>query len=61
MTYLSKLCIIPENEDSNINDYMNNSLYKNIIKNKPYNKLLWLEIDILTKLKEYDDALKIAK
>ena len=61
MTYLSKLCIIPENENPNINDYMNNSLYKNKINDKPYNKLLWLEIDILTKLKEYDDALKIAK
>ena len=61
MTYLSKLCIIPENENSNNNDYINNILYKNKINDKPYNKLLWLEIDILTKLKEYDDALKIAK
>ena len=61
MTYLAKLCIIPENEDPNTNDYMNNSLYKNKINDKPYNKILWLEIDILTKLKQYDDALKIAK
>ena len=63
MTYLAKLCLIPNNEESNsnINNYMNNNLTKNKVDVKQYNKLLWLEIDILTKLKQYDDALKIGK
>ena len=59
MTYLSKLCIIPNID--NTNNSMSSSLNKNKINIKPYNKLLWLEIEILTKLKQYDDALKIAK
>ena len=59
MTYLSKLCIIPNIEDSN--NFMYNSLYKNKVNNKPYHKILWLEIEVLTKLKQYDDALKIGK
>ena len=28
---------------------------------KIYHKILWLEIEVLTKLKQYDDALKIGK
>ena len=59
MTYLSKLCIIPNIEDSN--NFMYNSLYKNKVNSKPYHKILWLEIEVLTKLKQYDDALKIGK
>ena len=59
MTYLSKLCIIPNID--NTNNSISSSLNKNKINIKPYNKLLWLEIEILTKLKQYDDALKIAK
>ena len=46
MTYLSKLCLTTN--ESNIN-------------NKQCNSLLWLEIDILTKVKQYEDALKIGK
>ena len=58
MTYLSKLCIMPSNDDTNT--YIYNSS-RNKFTNKPLNKILWLEIDILTKLKQYDDAIKIAK
>ena len=59
MTYLSKLCIFPDTEDKNSSIYKN--LNKNNVNIKSYNKLLWLEIDILAKLKQYEDALKIAK
>ena len=53
MTYLAKLCTMDEEE--------NDSMNKNNTTNKQYYKILWLEIDILTKLKQYDDALKIGK
>ena len=46
MTYLSKLCLT--SNENNIN-------------NKQCNALLWMEIDILTKIKQYEDALKIGK
>ena len=46
MTYLSKLCLT--SNENNIN-------------NKQCNALLLMEIDILTKIKQYEDALKIGK
>ena len=59
MTYLAKLCTDPNIEDTS--DSTNSYMCNYNINSKQNPKLLWLEIDILTKLKQYDDALKIAK
>ena len=59
MTYLAKLCTDPNIEDTT--DSTNNYMYNYNINSKQNPKLLWLEIEILTKLKQYDDAIKIAK
>ena len=59
MTYLSKLCILPNNEETN--NYIYNNTSKSKFNNKHLNIILSLEIEILTKLKHFDDALKIAK
>ena len=59
MTYLAKLCTDPNIEDTT--DSTNSYMCNYNINSKQNPKLLWLEIEILTKLKEYDDSLKIAK
>ena len=59
MTYLAKLCTDPNIEDTT--DSANSYMCNYNINSKQNPKLLWLEIEILTKLKQYDDALKIAK
>ena len=59
MTYLAKLCTDPNIEDAT--DSTNSYMCNYNINSKQNPKLLWLEIEILTKLKQYDDALKIAK
>ena len=59
MTYLAKLCTDPNIEDTS--DSANSYMCNYNINSKQNPKLLWLEIEILTKLKQYDDALKIAK
>ena len=59
MTYLAKLCTDPNIEDTT--DSTNSYMCNYNINSKQNPKLLWLEIEILTKLKQYDDALKIAK
>ena len=59
MTYLAKLCTDPNIED--VTDSTNSYMCNYNINSKQNPKLLWLEIEILTKLKQYDDALKIAK
>ena len=59
MTYLAKLCTDPNIEDTS--DSTNSYMCNYNINSKQNPKLLWLEIEILTKLKQYDDALKIAK
>ena len=59
MTYLAKLCTDPNIEDTT--DSSNSYMCNYNINSKQNPKLLCLEIEILTKLKQYDDALKIAK
>ena len=61
ISYLATLCVNPNIEDvqDNTNSYRCNYNIDNNSKQNP--KLLWLEIEVLMKLKEYDDALKIAK
>ncbi len=49
----------PNIED--VTDSTNSYMLNYNINSKQDPKLLWLEIEILTKLKQYDDALKIAK
>lgn len=51
MSYLANLCTSDET-----NHVSNQTLY-----NKQSSKFLWIEIDLLNKMKQYDDALKIAK
>ena len=61
IAYLATLCVNPNIEDIQDNTNSIRCNYNIDVNSKQNPKLLWLEIEILMKLKEYDDALKIAK